>query len=255
MPGALIEWWVFPPGGVIILVLLGLLLWRWLLGRVMVAVAIGVLWAATTPAISFLLIDSLQWKKAANPAELAQSGAEAIVVLGGGRSLNTPDYGDTVGTWSLLRLRYAAWLQKEIKLPIAVTAGAPNGLGAPEAPLMKQVLEDEFGAKVIWTEQTSRNTHENARFTRNLLERYGIRKVVLVTHALHMRRALSEFRNAGFDVIPAPTDFIMPRYGLDAWMPGARTLYQSSLALHELVGGWWYRLRYPGAGHGYAVDT
>ncbi|MBV5273815.1 MAG: YdcF family protein, partial [Lamprocystis purpurea] len=55
-------------------------------------------------------------------------------------------------------------------------------------------------------EEQSRNTRENARFSVALLRERGIGSMVLVTSALHMRRALGLFAAEGMQVFPAATD-------------------------------------------------
>lgn len=60
----------------------------------------------------------------------------------------------------------------------------------------------EFITLLAWLESNSHNTAENAQFGRSLLLEYGINKIVLVTQAYHMPRAVNEFRKAGFDVLP-----------------------------------------------------
>jgi len=55
-------------------------------------------------------------------------------------------------------------------------------------------------------ESRSRNTHENALYTRELIKPAPGQRVVLVTSAYHMPRAVGVFRTAGFDVIPYPVD-------------------------------------------------
>ena len=51
---------------------------------------------------------------------------------------------------------------------------------------MRQSLEEEFGVPVRWIEPESRNTHENAVRSAEILRAEGIREVVLVAHAFDM---------------------------------------------------------------------
>jgi uncharacterized SAM-binding protein YcdF (DUF218 family) len=61
--------------------------------------------------------------------------------------------------------------------------------------------------------------------------------VLLVTSAVHMPRALAEFRAAGVDALPAPAPALGPaRGGLGAWLPEPRALERSRDALYELLG-------------------
>ena len=61
---------------------------------------------------------------------------------------------------------------------------------------MAEIARAEWNVPLRWTETASRDTHENAVNTVALLRPAGIREIVLVTHGLHMPRALREFRAA-----------------------------------------------------------
>src|SRR5690606_10361689 len=178
---------LFPPGGVILLGLLGLLLWPRRSGRLLVLLAIASLWAASTPKFSFMLIDRLQRQyPAVDPQRVRQSDAQAIVVLAAGRLNATPDFGDTITHLTLARVRYAAYLQRHTGLPIATSGGAGGRAGGqPAGRLMREVLENAFGATTRWSEERSTNTYENAIFTRELLAPHGIERILLVTQAVH----------------------------------------------------------------------
>ncbi len=69
---------------------------------------------------------------------------------------------------------------------------------------MRNALESEFGVRVRWLEDRSRNTHENAQFTAARLEQEGVKRVVLVAHGLDMRRARAEFTATGLEVVRRP---------------------------------------------------
>lgn len=56
-------------------------------------------------------------------------------------------------------------------------------------------------------EGDSRNTHENAVFSRRLADPQPGETWLLVTSAFHMPRSVGLFRKAGFDVVPWPTDY------------------------------------------------
>ena len=65
-------------------------------------------------------------------------------------------------------------------------------------------------------EDRSRNTAENAAFTRELVQPEGDARWVLVTSAFHMPRAVGCFRAVGFEVMPWPVDY-RTRGAADAW--------------------------------------
>ncbi|MBS0309311.1 MAG: YdcF family protein [Proteobacteria bacterium] len=174
------------------------------------------------------------------------AGAQAIVVLGGGRQANAPEYGggDEPNLRSLARVRYGARLQRVTGLPILVSGGAPEGAARSEAALMASVLKTEFGVPVRWVEGASDNTAQNAYYSATLLRQAGIRRIILVTDAMHMARAYRSFTAQGLDVVPAPTMFYSQERGNAAdWLPAARWLHVSDYALHEWLGRLWYALR------------
>lgn len=116
--------------------------------------------------------------------------------------------------------------------------------GHGEAAAIKQQLERDFGVPVRWTEGSSLTTEENALFSAKILAGARIRKILLVTHALHMPRAQRLFSDTGLEVVPAPTRFssAVALHWIDFW-PSAEGRKTSQSALHEIVGLAWYRLR------------
>lgn len=168
-----------------------------------------------------------------------RAGAEAIVILGGGKRHHAPEFGgETINRLTLERVRYGALLARETGLPVLVSGGAPSGDDA-EADLMKAALEQEFRVPVRWAERASRDTRENAAFSAVQLKAAGVRRILLVTHAIHMTRAEAEFVAQGLEVIPAPTAWLSgpDTAELDlSVLPNAATAYAAWMALHEALG-------------------
>ena len=245
-----------PPGIVLLLALVGFLIqirWR-TTGTAIIGISLVVMFALSLPMTGRALIAPLETEtRPLPPASLtpdaARKQADAIVVLGAGRYPEAPEYGttDTVSSAALERLRYAAYLHRRTGLPVLLAGGAPFGERTPEALLMQQSFEEDFQLRPKWAEIQSGNTHENAIHSKQILAAAGIRRIYLVTHAWHMPRARWAFVNAGFDVVPAPMGFtilgIGEREGL-GYLPSARGLALSSLALHERLGALWYRYQY-----------
>lgn len=235
---------LLPPGVFLLIGLAALLLWRYRTGRVLLGTMLLALWVLSSPRPSWPLIRALQWQPPLTAEAAKAANAQAIVVLGGGRKLYTVDYGDTVSHWTLIRLRYAARVHRWTDLPVVPVGGAPDGEGTPEGPMMRDILLEELQVPVLAHESESRNTYENGVFSARLLQPQGIHRIILVTQAIHMPRAVRVFEHAGFEVVPAPTDYTAPSISLYAFTPNAEAFFESYLALHELFGGWWYRLRY-----------
>lgn len=236
--------WVLPPGLLLLLAAWGLqrMRRRPRSGITLTSLSLAALWALSMPWVARALLNSIE-PQAADP-RLAPAAA-AIVVLGAGKYHAAPEYGaDTVGEGSLARVRYAAFLHRHTGKPILVSGGSPEGAALSEAQVMKAVLENEFRTPVQWTEAASNNTLENARASRALLEPLGINRIYLVTHAWHMPRAQRVFAQAGFDVVPAPTQYATHfRTTLLDFMPRAHALRDSSHFVHEIIGAVWYRVK------------
>lgn len=239
---------VLPPGGNLALALLG---WRWRVrrprtARWLIAAGLGSLLAMSVPLCAVLLAHPLEADAAFSPAH-GTAGAEAIVILGGGLRGDAAEYDgrDTLLPRTLERLRYGASLARALRLPVAVTGGRLSPDTATEGALMKAAMADEFGVPVRWVEAASRNTAENAQRLRALLP---MRRILLVTHALHMRRARQSFEAQGFVVIPAPlgfrAQFEPADVGIAEFMPAVGALQLAHDALHEYLGIAWYALRY-----------
>lgn len=170
-------------------------------------------------------------------ADLARG--EAIVILGAGQRRYMSEYGGpTPNRLALERLRYGARLARGSGLPVLVSGGGPTEMQS-EAALMAETLHVDFGVTPRWLEFRSPDTAGNARFSAPILRAAGIRRIVLVTHAAHMRRALREFESQGLEVIPAPTGFFTERTmgeRFQDYLPGATAARASWYALHEWLG-------------------
>jgi uncharacterized SAM-binding protein YcdF (DUF218 family) len=227
---------VLPPTGPLLVAIAGLALLgrRPRLGRALAWTGVLALVALSTGAVAHGLARLLH----DYPPLALEDGraAEAIVVLGGGIRPDALEYGgDTLGRLTLERVRYGAWVARRLGLPVLVTGGAPLG-GTPEAVVMRRALEDEYAIPVRWADAEARNTHENARNAAALLRSDGVRRVVLVTHGFHMRRARAAFLAAGLEVVPAPT--FVPAPGAPEpgdFLPSVPALQLSYYALHELA--------------------
>ena len=95
-------------------------------------------------------------------------------------------------------------------------------------------------------ENSSRTTYENAAMTEDQLKARGIGKILLVTSALHMPRAMAAFAKQGVVAIaaPAPPQIVPPTDGsLSLWVPDQRTFDASRSIIKEYAGLFVYRLR------------
>ncbi|MHB8914952.1 MAG: YdcF family protein [Thiobacillus sp.] len=237
---------LLPPFSLVLLLVLALVLHR---KRPRMAISLiflvaFALYVLSTPWVGGILRKSLE---VSNPIDLrAPPSADAIVVLGGGRRTQAREYGgDTLNSYSLERLRYAARLHRATQLPILATGGMPGGGSVSEGALMRKVAIEELHIPIRWVEAASLTTWDNARLSAPILKKSGVKRILLVTDAAHMRRAVPLFQQQGLDVIPAGTHFAGTQISSPlTLLPNASGLRDSNYALHEWVGIVWYRLRH-----------
>ena len=240
---------LLPPLNVLLLATVAALIaqWRPRLARAMLLAALVGGYLMSTSAISGTCLRYLEAR--VPPSTAATLGAltdrpAAIVVLGGGSYHNAPEYeGDTVSQTTLVRLRWTARIYRELHVPVLVSGGNPVGNLTSEAEQMRDTLVEDFAVPVEWVDIHSRDTYESAHNTWKILgsER---KRIILVTHAAHMPRALMIFRRVGFNVTPAATGYDTAHpASIRDFIPSAAGLNNSRIALHELIGLGWYHLR------------
>jgi uncharacterized SAM-binding protein YcdF (DUF218 family) len=220
---------VLPPTGPLLLAAVGLALIFFRRARAvgvgLCAVGLVSLWVLSTPIAADSLVRWAERYRALDPAQLQD--AQAIVILAGGVRVNAPEYGSSApGATSLERLVYGARLARQTRLPVLISGSRL------EAASMSEFLHQDLGVTAEWVENRSRDTHENAQFSAVILARAGVHKVVLVTSAAHMARAVVEFNQAGIDTVPAPAAMWTARdVGVLALVPNADALVRSQRAL------------------------
>ncbi|MCL4744744.1 MAG: YdcF family protein [Burkholderiaceae bacterium] len=249
---------VLPPAGPLIVALAGALLtMRRRSGngaRVLLGVGLAAAWLLSTPAVSQALIG---WLEDGSPPVLTaqqlagelrgQRPPGAIVVLGGGVRYSPQEWpsAEWPNQRTLERLAFAAPLARSSALPILVSGGTPQRRQASEAALMSQALRASFALSARWVEDRSTDTASNAAESARMLRAAGVSRIVLVTQAYHMPRAVLEFRAAGLEVIAAPHGF-SGSSRIESWqdfVPGAGAVATAWLATHELAGLLWHLVR------------
>lgn len=247
--GKILETLILPPGLMIAMIVTGVLirLRFYRTGQSFVYSGFALLILLSLPIVGHGLMSTTQSYPALTEQNIQSLNAKAIVILGGGRYPDAPEYRqDTINRWALERCRYGAYLQRKTKLPILITGGSTYNDRAPVGELMKQVLEESFISVVHWVEGKSRTTYENSIYSFELLKKDNIKDIVLVTHASHMMRSVEAFEKAGFNVTPAPMGFFTAstRPVYFQILPSEYALKKSTLAIHEWIGRLWYHLRY-----------
>ena len=211
------------------------------MARTLAGLCLVALVLLSLPVVAGSLLATLGTGQAAD--SVSPAGAGAIVVLGGD-VVRLPDGGVTLGPLSLERLRAAAGLHRRTGLPLLVTGGIVDGTARPVGTLMAESLRTDFGVPVRWIEDASFDTWENAAFSAPMLTAAGVRRVLLVTHAWHMRRSLRAFQHHGLVPVAAAVRLDTgPRLVASEFLPRPSAWVGSYFAIHEWVGQAWYALR------------
>lgn len=225
--------------------------WCLAAGRRRLALSLAVLaftglWAASMPVVAQALNGPLERRYPAVTVE-ATPTADAIVILGGAAVGRHPPQRPFLGLHSASsRVWHAAELFRAGKARWVVIAagGTPDSADEQiEADAIAEMLA-RLGvpAEAIHRETQSRNTAENAANIRPMLERLGVHKVLLVTSAQHMHRALATFRkvwgHSALALIAIPTDFYDPRplNSLNVWIPSPNALLDVTKGIREYAG-------------------
>lgn len=253
----LLPLFLYPLGFACLMLILALiLLWkRPAAAGVCITLALVALLLGSNGWAANQMLQSLEWQ---NIPKANLSNADAIVILGGATRPQSPPRPDVDLMESGDRVLYGAQLYRQGKAPLIIVSGGRidwKGGGPPESADIARLLQ-EIGIpeKVIVQEPNSFNTYENAVNVRKIVQARNIKRILLVTSALHMPRALQIFRRQGMDVIPAPTDFLVTQQELREaqssaeavtlnLLPDADNLERMTHALKEYVGLMVYRLR------------
>lgn len=205
------------------------------------------LWLGSTPALAELGLDLLEGQYPALAAEATPAG-DAIVLLGGALVGARPPARPTfmLGQ-SSSRIWHAAALYRAGKAKWIVIAGGNTPRFQQhqhEADAIADILV-QLGvpARAIIRETASRNTRENARNTKSIVENMGAKRVLLVTSAQHMPRAMQTFvrtwTSPGVLLIPCVTDVRRGAGELSAlrmWLPSLDSLVSVTRSLKEFAG-------------------
>jgi len=241
------------PPGIFILILLVSAWWLRRLRRPLAAcnclLFALLIWALSTSLVSDALISRLE-NGLAIPD---RPKGDVIVLLGGGIYDKVPDLtGRGAPTEEMLaRMVTALRLQRQLDVPILVSGGVVYAGRSAEAPVVRRFLLD-LGVpdRKILVEDKSRDTAENARFSRTILQQHRFRQPLLVTSAFHMRRSLKAFSREGISVTPIPANFMTASERAIVWadlLPSSGAMHGTATALREFLGLLYYRLGGQGA--------
>jgi len=247
----------YPLGLACILLIFALLLRKKERTRnILITISIGILWLSSTSLISINLARSLEWRYLP-PKEVPS--AEVMIVLGGGTDASVYPRPGVEINGAGDRVLYAARIYREGKAAHILLSGGEitwmNNTSSTPADEMADILQS-LGVPMdaLWLENKSQNTHENAVFSKVILDEKGIKKILLITSAMHMPRAVALFQKLGLEVIPLPVDYSVTQsnfsFNNQDWLgqvfgllPSTGNLSATTNALKEYLGIFTYWLR------------
>lgn len=181
--------------------------------------------------------------------DASRGAPDGIIVLGGPIDPDTSAAHRTpVVRNAADRIIAGAILARRYPNARLVFTGGNNNLiadGAKEADYAGEIFENlGIASQRLFMEARSRNTYENAEFTKAIVKPKPGERWLLVTSAYHMPRSVGLFRKAGFAVEPYPVDwrvggredvFEFEKYGADG-------LVRTDIGMREWLGLIAYRL-------------
>jgi uncharacterized SAM-binding protein YcdF (DUF218 family) len=240
----IMEAFVLPPG-IMVVALAGLAFYlrkKARTGAVVCLALAALVWVGTSKVFSDAIMAPLE---NAYPTPSKPKGDVIVLLCGGFRGGgNLYSASERLAPATLERAAAAYKLYQDTKLPILVSGGAPFS-AEPEAEAAAAWLR-ELGVPQdkLLAEKSSRDTFENAEYTVKLCRERGFRRIILLTSAYHIPRAVMLFRKeGGVEITPFPVARRSggPRFISD-WLPG-RDL-DARLAINEYFGIVYYRLYY-----------
>jgi uncharacterized SAM-binding protein YcdF (DUF218 family) len=203
------------------------------------------------------------------PWDAAQGAPDGIIVLGGSVDADlSAAHGTAVVSGAADRVIAAAALAHRYPDARVLFTGGSGSLvsnDAREADYAVSLFESLGIARSrLLMERRSRNTQENAEFSRTLAAPKDGEQWLLVTSAYHMPRSIGLFRKAGFDVEAYPVDWrvggredflkfvVVSQEGFERVNAGIRewiglVAYRLSGKINELLPGPGPRYRHPAA--------
>ena len=175
---------------------------------------------------------------------------DAVVVLGGGAEASRNDVDGVRMTKAGDRILTGMELMRWGLAPAMIVGG-----GSARVDDVEKIESDLIRARIgdwkppmswaIVSLGVAADTHDEAQRLVPLAKQRGWKKILLVTSANHMKRAVAVYRAAGFEVVPAPCNFIVagnaspPSFGIG--IPTWPGFERFSTWLHEFVGWQIYR--------------
>ncbi len=212
-----VLWLIVQPSNLLLLLLLLGVLLRWFgsreTGNALIGLIIVLLVIVALFPVGHIVARPLENRFP--QADPLPASVDGIVVLGGAVDPTlTIDHGQPALNRGAERITALVGLtQRYPDARLVFTGGFGRLLGAP---ISEAVIARELFAVLgidparLSFEEASRNTYENAVFSKSLINPRPGETWLLVTSAQHMPRSVGVFRHTGWPVVPVPVDFNVP---------------------------------------------
>lgn len=210
---------------------------------------LAVLWllAVSTSPLPNLLIRSLESRYDILSVREFDPGEKAvhILVLGGGHTNDTRlPANDRLTTIALGRLAEGIRLHRLIPGSLLITSGWSSSGDVTHAEMLARttILLGVDSTGIVMQKSPENTMEEALEYKRTLGD---TARLVLVTSAIHMPRAMLAFRMAGLDPDAAPTNHILKisqKKNIWFWVPSAGNIGKFESAWKEYAGIGWYRI-------------
>lgn len=222
-------------------------LWRWSLLPVMAWLVLTVISATALPSWLMYGLES----RYEIPSMESLSGADAIVCLGGGATASLTEPTGIHLQRGADRLSTALSMAFSNMAPALVIGGGgreKDGKVYSEADALVAHFRKFAGKDTeLISLGVCANTYDEAQKVAELAAERGWQKVILVTSASHLPRAVATFAKAGVPVLPMPCHYTsgFNRISDMEWLhlPHAESIVLFQDWLHEIVGTWTYQRR------------
>lgn len=217
------------------------------IARAFIGCATAWLLAVSTPFFPNLLVRGLEDRYAPFAVESLR-GSDLpvhILVLGGGHTSDERfPANDQLSSGALERLVEGVRIHRMIPGSLLITSGYAGQQGKAQALVLARTAEllgvDPADLRTIPTPRTTATEAADYKTA------FGDKaRLVLVTSAIHMPRAMMLFRRAGLGPVAAPTGHLVkrsPRLDPWFWLPSAENIGKTEAAMHEYGGLFWCKL-------------
>ena len=204
-----------------------------------------ILYLLSIQPVSNILLIPLETSYPVPSAKMIGKPSAIVVLSSGAYNRHTLD-GD-----SFNRLFGGFKLYKKYRVPVIVSGGKTTSTFSL-AKIMKNVLVDiGVNKRYVITEDKSNDTYENALDVLKICKARDFRRIVLVTSAYHMPRAMFLFNAVktkenlnGIGIVPYPADFKTGKhYNIYGYFPQSGSLLLSDEAMHEYAGYFYYYVK------------